>query len=140
MEGKGEIIFYQSGAGKDQIEVKLEDGTIWLNINQISVLFGRDKSVISKHLSNVFKEKELLRDSVVAKNATTASDGKTYQIEYFNLDAILSVGYRVNSHRGTQFRIWANQVLKEYLVKGFVVDQKRLLEQARQLEELKQTV
>jgi hypothetical protein len=96
--------------------------------------------VISKHLSNVFKEKELLRDSVVAKNATTASDGKTYQIEYFNLDAILSVGYRVNSHRGTQFRIWANQVLKEYLVKGFVVDQKRLLEQARQLEELKQTV
>jgi prophage maintenance system killer protein len=143
MKEKGEIVFYQSGAGENQIEVKLEDGTIWLNINQIAALFERDKSVISRHLANVYREGELDRESTVAKNATVQMEGDrevSREVEFYNLDAILSVGYRVNSLRGTQFRIWANQVLKEYLVKGYAVDKKRLLEQARQLEELKQTV
>lgn len=103
-------------------------------------LFGRDRSVISRHLSNIFKENELERNSVSAKNASTGSDGKTYQIEYFNLDVIISVGYRVKSQQGTQFRIWANKILKDYLTKGYAIDQKRLKEQSRQLEELKQTV
>jgi prophage maintenance system killer protein len=103
-------------------------------------LFGRDKSVIFRHLYKIFSEGELKRDSVVAKNATTGPDGKVYQVEYFNLDVIISVGYRVKSIRGTQFRIWANQVLKEYLVKGYTIDKKRLQDQSRQLEELKQTV
>ncbi|MBI5536040.1 MAG: virulence RhuM family protein [Deltaproteobacteria bacterium] len=89
-------------------------------------LFQRDKSVISRHIKNVFEEGELQRESVVAESATTASDGKTYQVEYFNLDVIISVGYRVKSHRGTQFRIWATQRLREYIVKGFTLDDERL--------------
>lgn len=92
----------------------------------MSALFGRDKSVISRHLSHIFKTGELDRISVVAKNATTASDGKTYQVEYFNLDAIISIGYRINSKQGTQFSIWATNRLKEYLVQGFSINQKRL--------------
>ncbi len=96
--------------------------------------------MISRHLSNIFKENELDRPSVVAKNATTGSDGKTYQVEYFNLDVIISIGYRVKSKQGTQFRIWADKVLKDYLTKGYAIDQKRFREQSRQLEELKQTV
>jgi hypothetical protein len=87
------------------LDVRLRQDSVWLNLNQMVELFGRDKSVISRHLNNVFKEGELAREAVVAKNATTAADGKTYQVEYFNLDAILSVGYRVNSKRGTQFRL-----------------------------------
>ena len=139
MKEKGDIIFYQANQDS-QIEVKLENDSVWLNLNQMVTLFGRDKSVISKHLSNIFKEAELDRLSVVAKNATTGTDGKTYQVEYFNLDVIISVGYRVKSKRGTQFRIWANKVLKDYLTKGYAIDQKRFQEQGRQLEELKQTV
>ncbi|HWK08001.1 MAG TPA: virulence protein RhuM/Fic/DOC family protein [Puia sp.] len=140
MEGNGNVVFYQTESGNNQIEVKLENDTVWLSLAQMVSLFGRDKSVISRHLSSVFKERELDRASVVAKNATTAADGKKYQVEYFNLDVVISIGYRVKSPRGTQFRIWANQVLKEYLVKGYAIDQKRLKEQSRQLEELKQTV
>lgn len=115
------------------VQVTLDKETIWMNLNQISELFERDKSVVSKHLKNIFKDEELERSSVVAKNATTALDGKTYQVEYFNLDVIISVGYRVNSKRGTQFRIWATKVLKEHLVKGFTINQNRL-------EELKQSI
>jgi Virulence protein RhuM family len=140
MDGNGNIIFYQTESGNSQIEVKLENDTVWLSLTQLAVLFDRDKSVISKHLSGIFKEKELIRESVVAKNATTAADGKKYQVDYFNLDVIISIGYRVKSVRGTQFRIWANQVLKEYLVRGYAIDQKRFQDQSRQLEELKQTV
>ena len=92
MKKKGDIVFYQADSEKAQIEVKLENDSVWLNLNQMADLFGRDKSVISKHLSNVFKEKELERNSVVAKNATTGTDGKTYQVEYFNLDVIISIG------------------------------------------------
>ena len=106
-----QIIIYQTADGQTAIDVKLENETIWLSLNQISTLFSRDKSVISRHLSNIFKEEELEQNSVVAKNATTGSDGKTYQVDYFNLDVIISVGYRVNSKRGTQFRIWANKVV-----------------------------
>ena len=140
MKGKEDIVIYQSNSGIIQIEVKLSNDSVWLSLNQMADLFGRDKSVISKHLSNIFKENELVRNSVVAKNATTGSDGKTYQIEHFNLDVIISVGYRVKSKQGTHFRIWANRVLKDYLTKGYALDKKRLEEQSRQLDELKQTV
>ena len=143
MKEKGDVIFYQVGSDTNQIEVILENESIWLNINQMAVLFEKDKSVISRHLSNIYREKELIREGTVAKNATVQKEGKreiTREIEFYNLDAILSVGYRVNSIRGTQFRIWANRVLKEYLVKGYAIDQKRMQAQSRQLEELKQTV
>jgi prophage maintenance system killer protein len=139
MEERGNIVFYQAGPEMDQIEVKLENETVWLNLNQIASLFGRDKSVISRHLKNVFQE-ELNRESVVVKNATSGPDGKTYQVEYFNLDVIISVGYRVKSQKGTEFRIWANKTLKEYLIKGYVIDTSRLQQQSRQLDELRQTV
>jgi hypothetical protein len=123
---ESELILYQAADGKTKIEVRLLDDTVWLSLNQMTDLFHRDKSVISKHIKNVFEEGELQEPSVVAKFATTASDGKTYQVEHFNLDVIISVGYRVKSHRGTQFRIWATQRLKEYIVKGFALDDERL--------------
>ncbi len=103
----GDVVLYTGSGGSTSLEVRLDRDTIWLSLNQIGTLFERDKSAISRHLNNVFKTGELERDSVVAVFATTATDGKIYQVEHFNLDAILSVGYRVNSLRGTQFRIWA---------------------------------
>lgn len=136
----GEIIIYQTEDGQAKLDVRLEKETIWLRLDQIAVLFGRDKSVISRHLNNVFKSQELLRDSVVAKNATTASDGKTYRVDYYNLDAIISVGYKVNSKRGTEFRIWASQVLKDHIVKGYTVNEKRLRDENARLKELQETV
>jgi prophage maintenance system killer protein len=140
MKEKGDIAIYQLDSAEGQIEVTLSNDTVWLSLNQMVNLFGRDKSVISKHLSNIFREGELNRVAVVAKNATTGSDGKTYKVEYFSLDVIISVGYRVKSKQGTQFRIWANKVLKDYLTKGYAIDRKRFQEQSRQLDELKQTV
>ena len=121
---KNEIILYQSNELPQHIEVRIDEDneTFWLSLNQIAQLFERDKSVISRHLKNIFNDHELDKDSVVAFFATTASDGKTYHVEHFNLDAILSVGYRVNSKRGTQFRIWANQVLKDFLMKGYAIN------------------
>jgi hypothetical protein len=119
---KNEIIIYHPDNLTERIEVKMEDETVWLSLNQIATLFDRDKSVISKHLKNIFNEEELIKISVVAFFATTASDGKTYQVEHYNLDAIISVGYRVNSKRGTQFRQWATQRLKEYLLKGYSIN------------------
>ncbi|HBU30134.1 MAG TPA: cytochrome C biogenesis protein CycH [Thiobacillus sp.] len=124
----GEIVLYRAADGGPALDVRLERETVWLSLNQLVDLFGRDKSVISRHLRNVFKEGELERTAVVAKNATTAADGKTYQVEYFNLDAIISVGYRVNSLRGTQFRIWATNVLRQHLVQGYTVHERRLKE------------
>jgi hypothetical protein len=126
MENNSQIIIYQTEDGQTKVDVRVENDTVWLSLNQIADLFQRDKSVISKHIKNVFSEGELDADSVVAKNATTAADGKTYQVEFFNLDVIISVGYRVKSHRGTQFRIWATKRLKEYIVKGFTLDDERL--------------
>ncbi len=133
MKNKGGIIVYQSKDGKTSVEVALKENTLWLNLNQIAKLFGRDKSVVSRHLNKVFSSGELEKKAVVAKNATTASDGKTYQVEFYNLDAIISIGYRVNSLRGTQFRIWATNVLKQHLIEGYSVNAKRL-------KELKQTI
>ncbi len=137
---RGEIVLYQSEDGQTLLDVHLKDESVWLSLDQMADLFDRDKSVISRHLRKVFQTGELAREAVVAKNATTASDGKTYQVEYYSLDAIISVGYRVNSRRGTQFRIWASKVLKEYLVRGYSVNQRRLAEkgfgEARQVLEL----
>ena len=121
-----EIILYQTEDGRTRLEVKLEQETVWLSLNQLAELFQRDKSVISKHLKNVFGEGELVQNSVVANFATTAADGKTYQVDYYNLDAIISVGYRVKSAVATRFRIWATQKLREYIVKGFVLDDELL--------------
>lgn len=114
MGNQGEIILYQPDE-EIKLDVRLENETVWLSIDEMSYLFGRDISVIGKHIRNIFKEGELIKDSVWAKFAYTASDGKTYQVDYYNLDVIISVGYRVKSQRGTQFRQWANKVLKEYL-------------------------
>lgn len=127
MDQKGEIVIYQTADGETSIDVKLENETVWLTQGQLVVLFGRDKSVISKHIKNIFIEGELDPKVVVAKNATTtvhgAIEGKTQtrDVVYYNLDVIISVGYRVKSKRGTQFRIWANSVLKDYLIKGYAV-------------------
>lgn len=125
-QGQGEILIYEPTAGDFRMEVRLVEETLWLSLNQMAELFGVYKSGISRHLKNIFETGELQRNSVVANFATTAADGKTYQVEYYNLDAIISVGYRVNSLRGTQFRIWATQRLREYLIKGFAIDDKRL--------------
>jgi len=108
-----EIVIYTAKDGHVELDVSLADDTVWLSVNQMVQLFGRDKSVISRHLNNIFKIKELEKNSVVANFATTAADGKTYQVDYYNLDAILSVGYRVNSKEGVQFRKWASQVLND---------------------------
>lgn len=145
MGNQGEIILYQPDE-EIKLDVRLENETVWLSIDEMSHLFGRDISVIGKHIRNIFKEGELIKDSVWAKFAYTASDGKTYQVDYYNLDVIISVGYRVKSQRGTQFRQWANKVLKEYLLKGYSINQRinqlenktdsRLTAHDRQLEEL----
>jgi prophage maintenance system killer protein len=125
-ESRGEIVLYQDPDGTVELDIRLERESIWLSLNQMTALFERDKSVISRHLRNVFREGELERMAVVAFFATTAVDGKTYKVEYFNLDAVLSVGYRVNSKSGTQFRIWATRVLRDHLLKGYTVNERRL--------------
>ncbi len=122
MEKEGEIILYQPD-GTLKLEVRLEDETVWLNRQQISNLFDRDIKTIGKHINNALRE-ELSGMAVVAKFATTAADGKTYQVEYYNLDMILSIGYRVKSRRGIEFRQWANQVLKDYLLKGYSINRR----------------
>ena len=134
------IEIYLSEDGQTELNVQLDRETVWLNLNQIVKLFERDKSVVSRHISNIFKENELDKNSVVAKNATTAADGKTYQVDYFNLDVIISIGYRIKSKRGTRFRIWANKILKEYLIKGYTLNEKRLEQKTEQLKELQESV
>lgn len=123
---KRNILIYQSQDGQIKVDVRFDNETMWLSIDQMATLFGRDKSTISRHIKNIFEEGELQATSVVAKFATTASDDKVYQVDYYNLDVIISVGYRVKSQQGTQFRIWATQRLKEYLVKGFILNEERL--------------
>ena len=120
------MIMYTTEDGLTKIEVTLEEDTVWLSLEQMAELFQRDKSTISRHIKNIFADGELNRNSVVANFATTAADGKTYQVDYYNLDVIISVGYRVKSLRGTQFRIWASSILKEYMKKGFALDDDRL--------------
>lgn len=126
------VIFESDGR---HVEVRLDGETVWLSLQQLADLFGRDKSVVSRHLKNIFETNELERDRVVAKNATTAADGKTYQVEYFNLDAIISVGYRVSSTRATQFRIWATGVLRQHLVDGYTLNERRLQERGIEFEQ-----
>ena len=120
------IIIYQDSANNPAINIRLENETLWLTQRQIAELFDKDRSVITKHIKNIFEEGELVENSVCAKIAHTANDGKTYETLYYNLDMIISVGYRVNSKRATQFRQWASKILKEYLIKGFVLDDERL--------------
>ena len=122
-EPKNEIVVYQPNETM-RLEVAIQDDTVWLNQMQMAELFGRERSVIAKHIRNAFKAGELLPESVCAKFAQTAADGKTYQVDYFNLDVIISVGYRVKSQQGTRFRIWATQVLKVYLLNGVAVNRK----------------
>ena len=124
MNGKNEIILFENQGVK--LEVNLKDETVWLNRQQLSELFDRDIKTIGKHINNALKEELSNDNSVVAKFATTASDGKTYQVEYYNLDMILSIGYRVKSDKGIVFRRWANKVLKEYTLKGYAINQRRL--------------
>jgi prophage maintenance system killer protein len=122
----GEVVLFRDPDGTITLDVRLEQETVWLTQKQLSVLFATERSVITKHLGKIFSSGELDRDSVSAFFAHTAADGKTYQVEYYNLDAIVSVGYRVNSKRGTQFRIWATRVLRDHIVKGYSVNKKRL--------------
>jgi len=139
-EQQKNIVIYQSANGKTQIDVQLQNQTIWLSLDQISSLFQKDKSTISRHIKNVFLSEELDKESVVANFATTAKDGKTYQVDYYNLDMIISVGYRVNSKIATQFRKWATSILKQYLVDGYAINEKRLQEQKSKVAQLQNAI
>ena len=131
------IEIFQTPDNRTSVEVKFENETVWLNRNQLSELFGRDVKTIGKHINNIFIEGELTKNSVVANFATTALDGKTYQVDHYNLDVIISVGYRVKSQRGTQFRQWATQRLKDFLVQGYAINEKRLAQKQQEVEYLK---
>jgi len=120
-----QFLIYQNQEGDIKIDVRFEDETIWLSQAEMSVLFSKDKRTISEHISNIFKEGELDENLVIRNFRTTATDGKEYSVKYYNLDVIISVGYRVKSQQGTRFRIWATQQLKEYLIKGFVLNDER---------------
>ena len=128
------MIIYTTEDGLTKVDVTFEDNTVWLSIDQMAELFQRDRSVIGKHVRNIFKEGELVKESVWAKFAYTASDGKDYNVDFYNLDMIISVGYRVKSQRGVQFRIWAAGIIKEYMKKGFALDDNRLKETLKSLQ------
>jgi prophage maintenance system killer protein len=134
----GEILLYETPDGEVRVDVRLDHETVWLTQDQMSQLFGRERSVITKHVRNVFREGELAAGAVSAKFAHTAADGKTYQVDHYNLDVIISVGYRVKSSQGTRFRQWATRVLREHLVRGYTLNQARLAE--RGLLEARQTL
>ena len=138
--GKGNIIIYQPENNLPALEVRLEEETVWLTQKQISQLFNTERSVITKHINNVFNTGELRKNSVCAKFAHTATDGKTYQTQFYNLDMIISVGYRVNSKMGTRFRIWATNVLKQHIVRGYTINEKRLQEARDNFRKLKESV
>lgn len=143
MESTGEIVMYQTADGKMSIDVKLENETVWLSQAQIVKLFGSSKANISEHITAIYKSRELEKRETVRNFRTVQEEGKRLvnrNLECYNLDVIISVGYRVNSKRGIQFRIWANKILKDYLIKGYAVNEQRLRERSQQLEELKQTV
>lgn len=134
------ISIYQATDGSISTEVRIDGETVWLTQAQLTQLFGRERSVITKHLRNVFAEGELEADSVCAKFAHTADDGKIYQVEHYNLDVIISVGYRVKSPEGTRFRIWANRILKDHLVQGYTLNQERLTQQQENIRQLERTL
>ena len=136
MKEQNQIEIYQANDGTTQIDVQFEQETVWLNRNQLVSLFDRDIKTIGKHINNVFKEGELSKEATVAKYATVQKEGDrqvTRDVEHYNLDVIISVGYRVKSQRGTQFRIWANNVLKDYLVKGYSINEKRLAQKEQEV-------
>ena len=137
---KGEIVIYKPKDGGVDLKIKLKDETIWLAQAQIAELFNTKRPAITKHLNNIFKSGELVKNSVCSILEHTASDGKVYKTQFYNLDVIISVGYRVNSQRATQFRIWATNVLRKYLTKGYVVNQEQLLEAKEKFNQLKETV
>jgi prophage maintenance system killer protein len=138
INGGGEVVLYEAPDGQIRLDVRLEQDTVWLNQAQMAELFGRERSVITKHVGSVFRERELEAKSVCANFAHTAEDGKTYQVDHYNLDVVISVGYRVNSKRGTQFRIWATHTLRDHLLRGYTLNEKRLRE--RGLGEIEQAV
>lgn len=143
MKEQDQIVIYQSEDGQNTIDVKLDGETVWLSLNQLATLFGRDKSVISRHMKNIYETNELIKDQTVAFFATVQKEGKKEvkrNIEYYNLDAIISLGYRVNSKRGVQFRIWATHVLKQHLIKGYSIYEKRLEESEHRYHELKRAI
>lgn len=125
-EGKNEIVIYEGGSGVPRIEVRMQGETVWLTQKQLADLFDTTKQNISQHIGNILKDKELRKDAVVKKILTTADDGKSYNIEHYNLDMIISLGYRINSRIATNFRIWATERLKAYIIKGFVIDSEKL--------------
>ena len=124
---ESDLIIYKNKEGNIIVDAIFEDETLWLTQKSMAKVFGIDRTVITKHLKNIFNDGELNKNAVCAKFAHTAEDGKTYQTEFFNLDAIISVGYRINSKKATQFRIWATKVLKEYMTKGFVLNDERFI-------------
>jgi prophage maintenance system killer protein len=140
---KGEIVIYQAKGGKTTLEVKLQQETVWLTQVQMSQLFNKDRRTISEHVNTIYKDKELQRDRTIRKFRIVQKEGNRRvkrEVDFYNLDVIISVGYRVKSQRGTQFRIWATQVLKDHLIKGYSVNEKRLREQNSRLAELQKTV
>ncbi len=137
---EGKIVIFEPSAGEARVEVRLEGETVWLAQAQMVDLFQTTKQNVSLHISNIFKEAELRRDSVVKEYLTTAADGKNYRTKFYNLDVIISVGYRLKSHRGTQFRIWATGVLRDHIIKGYSINECRLLEQAEHYRELQEAV
>jgi prophage maintenance system killer protein len=137
---KNKIVLYKSSKGKIDLKVSFDKETVWLSQKQMAELFNKDIKTINEHIQNIFFEDELKKNSVIRKFRITADDGKTYLTNFYNLDVIISVGYRVKSIQGTRFRIWATKVLKNYLVKGYAINQKRILEQKKIFEDFKKTV
>jgi len=137
---KGEIVIYCTRDRQVNLEVKLEQDTVWLSQKQMSSLFIKDIRTINEHIQNIFKEKELSRYLVIRKFRITAADGKSYETYFYNLDVIISVGYRIKSKNGTRFRIWATRVLREHILRGYTINQKRLLEQTEKLKELQRAI
>lgn len=138
MENK--IVLYKSPSGKIDLKVSFDGKTVWLTQDQVAIVFGVNRPAITKHLKNIFKSKELNEKSVCSKMELTANDGKKYNTKIYNLDAIISVGYRVNSLKATEFRIWATGVLRKYLVKGYVINKKKILKQKKIFEEFKKNI
>jgi len=140
---KGEIIIYKTSKNEVSLDVRLEEETVWLNLNQLSILFDTDKSGISRHIKNIYKDEELDKKATVAIFATVQKEGGRIikrDVEFYNLDTILSIGYRVNSKQATQFRIWATKTLKDHLLKGYTINEKRLLEAREKFQELQTTI
>ena len=129
------IEIYRDNKGESEFKVLLENDTVWLRREQITALFGRDRTVVGRHIANIFKESELEQDAVCAKFAHTAKDGKTYQVDHYNLDVIISVGYRVKSQQGVHFRQWATRLLKQHLIQGFTLNQQRFNQNSAQLQQ-----